>query len=234
MTENRTTSKTIKPSKKLLIPEESKSLIREVVEMVFLTLILIVGIRNLLGEPRWIPTESMVPTLVEGDRLFIEKVSISLHKKNRGDILVFYPPQIKLKHDPWSEFTRAIGFLNNDVAYIKRLIGMPGDIIEVKEGVGVFINGKLLDEPYVAEIANRNCGTEAQYCGPLKIPEGNYFMMGDNRNNSQDSRFWGPLPDDRVIGKAYFKFWPLCRLGLIKHPLYHTFTSSNNNNANHL
>lgn len=188
--------------------------------MVLLTLILIVGIRNLLGEPRWIPTESMVPTLIEGDRLFIEKISNYAGKYSRGDIIVFYPPQTELKHDPWDEFTRTIGFLNNDIAYIKRLVGLPGDELEVRDGEGVFINGKLLDEPYINEIANRGCGVDAMYCGPLIIPEGYYFVMGDNRNNSQDSRFWGFLPVDRVIGKAYFRFWPPGRIGLINHPDY--------------
>lgn len=207
--------------KKLFVPEESKSFLREILEMVLLTLILIVGIRNLLGEPRWIPSESMVPTLIEGDRLFIEKLSSYFGEYKRGDVIVFYPPQTDLKHDPWDEFTRTIGFLNNDIAYIKRLIGMPGDRFEVVEGKGVFINGKMLDEPYVNEIANKgDCGTAALYCGPLIIPKGTYFAMGDNRNNSQDSRYWGFLPINRVIGKAYFRFWPLNRIGVLNDPKY--------------
>jgi signal peptidase I len=222
MNDKKTTEKPKKSRKKLIIPDENKSLLRETIEMVLLTLILIVGIRNLLGEPRWIPTESMVPTLIEGDRLFIEKVSNYLGTISRGDIIVFYPPQTKLKHDPWNEFTRSIGFLNNDIAYIKRLIGMPGDTIEVIEDVGVMVNGKILDEPYVNEIANRGCGSEAMFCGPLKIPPGYFFVMGDNRNNSQDSRFWGLLPEDRLIGKAYFRFWPPGRVGLMGHPDYKT------------
>lgn len=207
-------------NKKLIIQNENKSMFRETLEMILLTLILIVGIRNLLGEPRWIPTESMYPNLIEGDRLFIEKVTNYAGKFKRGDILVFYPPQENLRHDPWSEFTRAVGFFNNDTAYIKRLIGMPGDKLEVKEGIGVFINDHLLNEPYVAEIASRNCGIIAAYCGPLTVPKNSYFMMGDNRNNSQDSRYWGFLPANRVIGKASFRFWPLNRLIIFNKPDY--------------
>lgn len=206
--------------RKLLIPQENRSFIREVVEIIVLTLILIVGIKNLIGEPRWIPTESMVPTLIEGDRVFIEKISTYTHDINRGDVIVFYPPEVILKHDPWDEFTRALGFLNNDVAYIKRLIGMPGDTIEVIEGVGVLVNGVLINEPYVNEIANRGCGSRLPYCGPLKLGKNQYFLMGDNRNNSLDSRAWGPLDGDRIIGKSFCTWWPLNRISLTVHPDY--------------
>lgn len=205
--------------KKILIPEESRSVLRELVEIVILTIILIIGIKNLIGEPRWIPTESMVPTLIEGDRVFIEKISLYTHDINRGDIIVFYPPKVELSHDPWSEFTRALGFLNNDTAYIKRLIGMPGDHVKVEEGVGVYVNDKLLNEPYVNEIADRGCGSRASFCD-VTLKNNQYFMMGDNRNNSYDSRVWGPLPEERVIGKAYCKWWPPGRIGLIKHQDY--------------
>ncbi|MEW5820435.1 MAG: signal peptidase I [Cyanobacteriota bacterium] len=216
----------MKNKKKLIIPEESRSIIRELVEIVLLTLILIIGIKNLIGEPRWIPTESMVPTLIEGDRVFIEKISEYFGEYKRGDIIVFYPPKFELKHDPWSEFTRSMGFLNNDTAYIKRLIGLPGDNIDVVEGIGVFVNGKLLDEPYVNEIADRGCGTRAKYC-QITLEKDQYFMMGDNRNNSLDSRVWGPLPVNRVIGKAYCRWWPIDRIALINHQNYNNDESSN-------
>lgn len=221
MPENNKNSE-IKPKKKrkLLIPQENRSFAREVIEIIVLTLILIIGIKNLIGEPRWIPTESMVPTLIEGDRVFIEKISTYTKDINRGDVIVFYPPEVILHHDPWSEFTRALGFLNNDVAYIKRLIGMPGDTIEVVEGVGVFVNGTLINEPYVNEIANRGCGTRLPFCGPLKLAEDEYFLMGDNRNNSLDSRAWGPLLKKRVIGKSFCTWWPINRISLTEHPDY--------------
>lgn len=227
MTEETIKTETQKKSKRrLLIPNENKSLFRELAEIVLLTLILIIGIKNLIGEPRWIPTESMVPTLIEGDRVFIEKISSFNHVVKRGDVLVFYPPKTILKHDPWDEFTRALGFLNNDIAYIKRLIGLPGDTIFVKEDVGVYINGKLLDEPYVNEIASFGCGTRAPYCGPLKLKENQYFMMGDNRNNSLDSRVWGPLDGNRIIGKSFAVWWPLNRIKFTNAPVYKTITEN--------
>lgn len=206
--------------KLIVVEKKTKPLYKELIEMVILVLILIIGIKNVIGEPRWIPSESMVPTLIVNDRLFIEKLSLFFSPFRRGDIVVFYPPQFKLKHDPINEFTRAAGFLNDDVAYIKRLIALPGETLEIKPGVGVFINGKMLNEPYVKEIAVNGCNLDPSYCGPIKVPQNEVFVMGDNRNNSQDSRFWGFLPENRIIGKALFRFWPIDRITVLKHPIY--------------
>ncbi|OGI22050.1 MAG: signal peptidase I [Candidatus Melainabacteria bacterium RIFOXYA12_FULL_32_12] len=192
---------------------------REILETVIVVLVLVILIRNFLGEPRWIPTASMKPTLIEGDRLIIEKVSTRFSKPQRGDIIVFYPPFEKLDQSPWSKFTRLVGYFNSDTAYIKRIIGVPGDMINIKDGEGVYINGKPLNESYKREFSRIGC-SPGMYCESVKVPKGNYFMMGDNRSNSQDSRFWGFLPEDRIIGKAYFRFWPINRVGLIEHPKY--------------
>lgn len=195
------------------------SIAREVIETFVIVLVLVILIRNVLGEPRWIPTASMRPTLIEGDRLIVEKVSRHFSEPKRGDIVVFYPPFEELGQSPWAKFTRLVGFFNNDIAYIKRIIGVPGDTIDIRDGVGVFINGKLLKEPYKKELYGLSC-TPNMYCDSIKVPEGHYFMMGDNRGNSQDSRFWGFLPKDKIIGKAYFRFWPINRIGPIEHPEY--------------
>jgi len=192
---------------------------REILETVIVVLVLVILIRNFLGEPRWIPTASMKPTLIEGDRLIIEKVSTRFSKPQRGDIIVFYPPFEKLEQSTWAKFTRLIGYFNSDTAYIKRIVGVQGDTIDIKDGEGVYINGKLLNEPYKREFNKIGCAP-GMYCESVKVPEGHYFMMGDNRSNSQDSRFWGFLPEDRVIGKAYFRFWPINRIGVLEHPKY--------------
>ncbi len=105
-----------------------------------------------------------------------------------------------------------------DMAFIKRLIALPGDMVQVVPNIGVFVNGVLLDEPYVEEPAWSSCTLNppfvmAPICNKaIIIPEGHVFMMGDNRNNSHDSRFWGPLPMNRIIGRATFRFWPLNRM----------------------
>ena len=197
--------------------------IKEFVEVILGAFIMAIIITNVLGEPRFIPSASMRPNLLEGDRLIIEKVSEHFSSPKRGDILVFYPPMEKFGQSPLEKFIRLIPWinqLNNDKAYIKRVIGLPGDTLQVKDGLGVFINGKLLQEPYKLQAPEEIICSEAKYCGPIKIPQGKYFMMGDNRDNSLDSRFWGLLSKDRIIGKAYFRFWPLNRIGLIDHPQY--------------
>jgi len=197
---------------------------RELIEVVAFVLFFLILIKSFLGELRLIPSESMVPGLQVNDRLVIERVTPWFRPYQRGDVLVFYPPMTELKNDPWSVFLRLTGFSglmyrkedNIDVAYIKRLIGLPGDLVNVKPGVGVFVNGKMLDEPYVNEIANTCTQVRPEpYCGPVKVPSHSYYMMGDNRNLSLDSRYWGFAREERVIGRAVFRIWPPDRIGTL-------------------
>lgn len=203
--------------------------VREILEVVVVVLCLVILIKQGLGEFRLIPSESMVPTLQIGDRIAVEKVSHWARKPQRGDILVFYPPEPEtfLPQDPWSIFLRLTGFSGIiydresriDTAFIKRVIGLPGDTVEVRPGVGVFVNNKLLDEPYAEEVAN-TC-TFVNSCGPVKVPPQMYYMMGDNRNHSADSRYWYFLPEERIIGRAVFRFFPIDgRMGVLKAPTY--------------
>ena len=163
----------------------------------------------------------MKPTLIEGDRIVVERVSRFYKTPERGDIMVFYPPFTELKNTPWKLFSRLTGFFCKDIAYIKRVIGLPGDKLEIKtEKDGktyVYINDNKLEEPYIKNIYDYSVCTEAMYCGPIIIPEDEYFMMGDNRGNSQDSRYWGTLKKDRFIGKAVFLFWPFTRIKLLNN-----------------
>ena len=133
-------------------------------------------------------------------------------------VLTFKPAAAfkeKLKNTPWKVFSRLTGFFCKDIAYIKRVVGMPGDKFEIKsDNTGkytVYINDKPLDEPYIQSPYDYTPCTEAMMCGPAVIPEGHYLMLGDNRGNSQDGRYWGLLPQDRFIGRAVFVFWPFSR-----------------------
>lgn len=204
-----------------------KDIIKEIVETVVIVLFLVFIIRHFIAEPRWIPSASMHPTLIEGDRLIIEKISANFTKPKRGDILVFYPPHRQLDPTWWGAFTRSIGFFGKDDAFIKRVIGLPGDTIKISDDNHLFINGKQLNEPYAIGSSTISCEI-APYCArpSLKVPQGKYFMMGDNRSNSEDSRFWGFLPEKRIIGKAFFVFWPLNRIKLFKSPKYKNITTS--------
>lgn len=206
--------------KEEIIEKSTKSALREIFETVVFVLVAVILIRFFVGELRWIPSSSMYPTLIEGDRIFVEKVTKPFRAPKRGDVIVFYPPDETLKTDFLSVMARLTGILCKDVAYIKRIIGLPNDKLEIKkenDNFYVYINGKKEIEPYILSETDWIDCRDDMYCGPFQIPDGQYFMMGDNRGNSQDSRFWGFLPEKNIIGRAVFKFWPIPRMGLIKY-----------------
>jgi signal peptidase I len=212
-----------------------KGFLKEAIELIVVTLFLLVLIRWGIAEARYIPSSSMEPTLQINDRLIVEKISGHLGKKiERGDILVFYPPPIEMSgRDLSNDLLHLAGrytglpFFPNEPAFIKRVIGLPGDMIRIQAGQGVYINGQLLDESaYTKEIPNYNLNVLGDIKGrnmdmrliqyetdpkkmnnPIIVPSGQLFMMGDNRNNSEDGHVWGFLPQQRVIGRAYLLIW---------------------------
>jgi len=163
---------------------------------VLIALVLAFLIRVFVAEPRYIPSESMFPTLETGDRLVIEKVVYKFHAPTKGDIVVFQPPA-KL---------RLLGYEKNQ-AFIKRAIATGGETVAVKDGV-VYVDNQPLSEEYIAAPPEYDLI-------PVTVPEGELFVMGDNRNNSNDSHVWGFLPADNVIGHAVFRFWPFERIGTV-------------------
>lgn len=193
-----------------------KAGIREALETAAFVIIMVILIRFFIGEIRWIPSGSMRPTLIEGDRIFVERTSRFFTSPKRGDIMVFYPPMEPLNQGPVHVFERLTGFFCKDIAYIKRVVGLPGDKIIIRADnsgkYAVYVNGKALKEKYILDDYDYIPCTERMYCGPFTVPKNNYFMMGDNRGNSQDSRFWGFLPKDRFVGRAVFLFWPFTRM----------------------
>jgi len=205
-------------SKELLkkIKPKIKPFLKETIDTIVFVVVMVSLIRFFVGEIRWIPSGSMRPTLIEGDRIFVERFTRFYSTPTRGDIMVFYPPFVQLDKTPSGVFKRLTGFFCKDIAYIKRVIGMPGDKIVIKRNSRgryfVYVNGKALDEDYILSDFDSIPCTNEMYCGPMTVPKGCYFMMGDNRGNSQDSRFWGFLPQDRFVGKAVFLFWPVTRM----------------------
>jgi signal peptidase I len=172
--------------------------VRENVQVAVIALILAFLIRTFIAEPRYIPSDSMLPTLETGDRLVIEKVSYHFHQPQRGDIVVFQPPpQLQLQ-----------GY-TKDQAFIKRVMATSGEVIAVVNGV-VYLNNQPLAENYIYESPHYNLE-------PVRVPESTLFVMGDNRNNSNDSHIWGFLPQENVIGRAIFCFWPLSRISNISN-----------------
>ncbi|NET29124.1 signal peptidase I [Okeania sp. SIO1I7] len=168
---------------------------KENIKVLAIALCLSLLVRIFIAEPRYIPSDSMIPTLEVGDRLVVEKVSYNFHPPVAGDIIVFQPPQQLQRY----------GYVKNQ-AFIKRVIGLPGDTIRIENGL-VYINDQPLTENYIAE--------PPEYTLPIsvEVPENQYFVMGDNRNNSNDSHVWGFLPKKNIIGRAIFRFWPYPRFG---------------------
>ena len=199
---------------------EETNVTKEIVSTIVFVLVCVIIIRYFLGELRWIPSGSMRPTILERDRVFVEKLDFPKKDIKRGDILVFYPPSTNLSNTPIAVFARLSGIFCKDVAYIKRAIGLPNDKFEIKKDeitneYRVFINDEPIAEPYISSKTEWTPCLENMHCGPFVIPENNYFMMGDNRNNSQDSRFWGFLEGSRIIGRANFMFWPIRRINVL-------------------
>jgi len=160
------------------------------------------GIRENVAEARYIPGESMLPTLEVGDRVVVEKVTYRTREPQRSDIIIFMPPESLQQGNP--PLTEAL---------IKRIVGLPNETVQVKEQK-IFINEQPLEERYIpTEFA------PAYDWGPEVIPENSYFVLGDNRNNSYDSHLWGYVPRENIIGRANKIFWPLNRAGSLRSNL---------------
>ena len=202
----------------------------DTISTVVFVVIMVILIRFFICEIRWIPSGSMNPTLVEGDRIVVERFSRFFSSPKRGDIMVFYPPSTKLSRMPIPLISRLTGIFCKDIAYIKRVIGVPGDKIEIKfedDGAAyVYINDKKYKEKYIKSVYEYPlCPAPIMHppllddrimkCGPFQLGDDEFFMMGDNRGNSQDSRYWGVLKKDRFIGRAVYLFWPLNRIKVL-------------------
>ena len=176
--------------------------------LVIMAFALALLIKSTLIQAFWIPTGSMEPTLMPGDRVIVAKVPYYFHDPQRGDIIVFEEPDPAKAPDrgvigAFSHWLgQGLGFSPPDNPdYIKRVIGEPGDVVYAKQG-HVFVNGLEISEPYLTQKTAKFPRT--------RVPEGKLFVMGDNRSNSLDSRFGlGFVPIDRVIGKAVIIIWPI-------------------------
>jgi len=164
----------------------STSFFRELPLLLVSAVLIAWTVRTFIFQPFYIPSGSMEPTLYPRDRVIVNKFIYRFSEPKRGDIIVFLPP-------------------NDNRDYIKRIIGLPGETLEIKKGV-VYINQQQLSEPYKIK------QPDLTNFGPFKIPPSNYFVMGDNRPNSSDSRVFGPLRKERIIGRAVLIYWPLSRL----------------------
>lgn len=170
----------------------------ETIETVVWAFVLAMIIRTFVIQAFWIPSGSMIPTLEVGDRVLVAKFWTYFAKPERGSLYVFIYP------------------VDRERDFVKRVIAIPGDVVDIRNGV-VYINGQPTDEPYVKNhdrytMRPSNLFPEV----PFTVPENRYFMLGDNRSNSQDSRFWGYVSIEDMRGPVFFRYWPLNRIGIPK------------------
>jgi signal peptidase I len=182
-------------------PKRARSSVRSAVEWVVIlagALGLALIIKAFLLQAFYIPSPSMVPTLDVGDRVLVNKLSYHVHDIHRGDIVVFKRPpleaDVKIKD------------------LIKRVVALPGETIEARDG-HLLIDGRVLNEPYLSNEAK--AAMSAVTLAPQKVPAGHYFVMGDNRGNSKDSRFFGPIAKKLIVGRAFIRVWPLSKINLL-------------------
>lgn len=191
------------------IPVRRKGAFREWIESLAFTVIFVLVFTTYIAQATQVPTESMKPTILVGDHFFLDKIAFPAnypvflrhylpHRSIvRGDIVAFKSPT------------------DGNIPFVKRVIGMPGDTVEVRNK-SVFVNGSQLDEPYKIHVDSTVYGTDPwtpeelkirDNYGPVKVPANSYLVMGDNRDNSNDSRYWGFVTWDEIIGKPLFVYW---------------------------
>jgi signal peptidase I len=189
---------------------EKGSAVREWTESIIIAFILAMFIRTFFIQAFKIPSGSMRPTLIERDRLMVNKLRYGpkvpftknkrlpgLTKPRRGDVVVFIYPA-----DPSRDF-------------IKRLVGFGGETVEIKEG-DIYIDGERVEDPRVKDIFYYNRGEYGKEGHPVTVPEGHYFVLGDNSGSSSDGRFWGFVPEENMIGRAELIYWPFNRMRFIQ------------------
>lgn len=173
-------------------PERKGGSPLEFLLITLISLVFVFGVvRPFVVEAFFIPSESMAPTLQEGDRVLAAKFAYRFADPERGELVAFKDPE------------------NGDQVDIKRVVGLPKDTVAIRDGV-LFVNGEPRREPYV----NHRL-TDANFFGPKTVPKGHVFVMGDNRSNSRDSRFFGPVPEEDLLGRVSLRFWPLDRAKLL-------------------
>lgn len=188
---------------------KQKGALREWVEAFVVALALAVFVRTFFFQIYKIPTTSMVPTLMPGDKIFVSKIAYGskvpftplrlpgLKNPERGEVVVFIPPSDRNK------------------AYIKRLIASTGDRVRIKDG-NIYVNGKQITDARIARNYYYNQGEYSKDDKEIIVPKQKYFFLGDNSINSQDSRYWGFADEKDIVGKAIFIWWPPKRIGMIE------------------
>ncbi len=174
--------------------------ILDFIESITMALAVFVIFYLFLFQPHQVRGNSMYPNFHDGEYILTDKISYRLGEPKRGEVIIFRAPK------------------NEEYDYIKRIIGLPGDTLRIENGK-VILNNSLFAEPYLPSDYTTNSGNFLKNKQIITVPAGHYFVMGDNRSHSSDSREWGFVPQKNIIGKAFFRYWPPSRAGVIKIPL---------------
>lgn len=173
--------------------------VMEILETVVFIGSLFIVIYLFIAQPNQVKGESMMPTFQNGNYIFTSKVTFKMRNPQRGDVVVFHSPG------------------NAEIEFIKRIIGLPGDTVML-EDQEVYVNGVKLQEPYISEKTLPLPNGYALEATPMSIPEGYYFVMGDNRTHSSDSRDFGPIKYESMIGQVFYRYFPADKMGRITNP----------------
>jgi signal peptidase I len=208
------------------VTQKKKSFTTSAVELVVIVataLGLALAIQAFIVKPYQIPSGSMLPTLHIGQRVLVNRVGTHFSSPHVGDIVVFHPPKNYTagcanpnegQNDAGQDASRPCGVpqkVESSETFIKRLVGLPGDRISIRNG-HVIRNGVPEPDSYIVPCDD---AAACDFPGTITVPKGYYYMMGDNRPDSEDSRFWGPVPKAWIIGKAFFTYWPPDRIGFL-------------------
>jgi signal peptidase I len=201
-----------------------KSTVGSLVELVLIVataLLLALAIQAFIIKPYRIPSGSMLPTIHLGQRVLVDRLGNDFSSPHVGEIIVFHPPKNYAlgcldtsEGQSGGSGQRPCGVQRAEESsetFIKRVVGLPGDRIKIIDG-HVYRNGVREKDPYIMPCAGDPSCT---FSDPITVPRGDYYMMGDNRGESDDSRFWGPVPRSWIIGDAFFTYWPPDRIGTL-------------------
>lgn len=181
--------------------KKAGSIILDTIETIVIALAIFVVIYLFLFQPHQVKGSSMYPNFHDGEYLLTNKISYSFDEPKRGEVIIFRAPQ------------------NEQYDYIKRIIGLPGEKVKIENGK-VFVNDQKLEEFYLPESLRTQAGRFSKESQTIAVPSGQYFVLGDNRDHSSDSREWGPVPRRNIIGRAWFRYWPPSIAGLISEVEY--------------
>lgn len=173
----------------------------DIIQLLVVTFATFILVYIFLFQPHQVKGSSMFPNFHDGEYILTDKISYRFGIPQRGNVIVFKAPK------------------NEEIDYIKRIIGLPGDQVKV-ENESVFINGVKLEEKYLPSDYVTSAGSFMPEGVPATVPENSYFVLGDNRSHSSDSREWGFVTRKEIIGKAFFRYWPIPDIGVISYPSY--------------